>query len=193
MLVGPIFFALIQAGLERGARAGVMVGLGVWVSDLLFILAVYYGVSYVSRIIEWPGFEFTLGAIGSVVLIAFGAYTLLTKPPHFKSAKGLISSKASYATLWLKGFLVNTINPFTVFFWVSVMTTAVLQRDLGANDAFVFFSAILGTIVLTDTLKVLLAKRIRSRIKRKHFIWMRRISGIALIVFGIVLLIRVSI
>ena len=193
ILVGPIVFVLIQASLEQGARAGTMVGAGVWVSDLLFILAVYFGVSYVSEITEWPGFEFTLGAIGSVILIVFGVFSLFTKPPRFDSVKGIIPQKASYFTLWLKGFLVNTINPFTVFFWIGVMSTFVLQRDLDGDNASVFFGAILGTIIVTDVLKVLLAKKIRKRIKRTHFIWLRRISGIALIIFGIVLLIRVSI
>jgi threonine/homoserine/homoserine lactone efflux protein len=49
----------------------------------------------------------------------------------------------------------------------------------------------LGTIVVTDLLKVLLAKRIRYSLRPVHLLWLRRISGAALIAFGVVLLVRV--
>ena len=44
-LIGPIFFALVQTGVEEGLRAGTAVGLGIWISDLIFILGVYRGIS----------------------------------------------------------------------------------------------------------------------------------------------------
>ena len=52
-MLGPIFFALIQAGIEQGFRAGAMVGFGVWVSDFLFVASVYWGVSYIMAITAW--------------------------------------------------------------------------------------------------------------------------------------------
>ena len=36
-LVGPIVFTLLQASLERGIKIALSVGLGVWISDFLFI------------------------------------------------------------------------------------------------------------------------------------------------------------
>ena len=191
ILVGPIFFALLQAGIEQGARAGIAVGAGIWVSDILFILSVYFGVSYIQQLTRWGGFSSSLGVAGSIVLIIFGIATLLVPPPRFSEVHGIIPRKAPYWRLWLKGFLINTLNPFTFFFWISVMTTAVLQRDLSIDDTLLFFGAIIGTIILTDILKVLGSKRIRGLLRRIHLLWLRRVSGIALIVFGIDLLVRV--
>jgi threonine/homoserine/homoserine lactone efflux protein len=71
------------------------------------------------------------------------------------------------------------------------MTGVVLAQDLSQSDTTLFFSGILGTIILTDLLKVILAKHIRRFLKRKHLIWLRRIAGIALLLFGFVLLARV--
>ena len=193
ILVGPIFFALVQAGIEQGARAGIAVGAGIWISDLLFILCVYFGVSYVGQLVDWSGFSITLGVAGSIVLVLFGLATLLTRPPKFGKEQGIILKKSSYSKLCVKGFLVNTVNPFTFVFWISVMTTAVLQRDLSGQEASLFFGAILGMIMFTDTLKVLMAKKIRKRMKLQHFRIMRRISGGALILFGLVLFVRVLI
>jgi len=59
ILLGPIFFALIQTGVERGFRAGVVLGSGIWISDIIFIIAVYLGVSRIVAVTEIEGFEQT--------------------------------------------------------------------------------------------------------------------------------------
>ena len=53
IMLGPIFFALVQAGVERGMRAGLMVGLGIWISDLIFILSIFFGASFIVTVTEW--------------------------------------------------------------------------------------------------------------------------------------------
>lgn len=197
-LIGPIFFALIQAGIEQGFRAGIAIGVGVWVSDFLYIAGVYWGVSYVMEWVEIDGFKFYLGVIGGIILIAFGLGTLVQKlpdPPILDAQKNKAKSPfrySSYPSLFLKGFLINTVNPFTVFFWLSITSTVIVKGDLGTSDALLFFSGLFLTIVTTDLAKVYLAKIIRNWLKPKYVLWVRRISGIALIIFGIVLIFRVS-
>jgi threonine/homoserine/homoserine lactone efflux protein len=67
----------------------------------------------------------------------------------------------------------------------------VVDGEMELMEARYFFGGILGTIIITDLLKVLLAKRIRRVLRPIHLLWLRRISGIALIVFAAVLLGRV--
>lgn len=189
ILLGPIFFALIQTGVERGFRAGTMVGLGIWVSDLIFIASAYAGLNFITSWTKDDNFMLYLGIAGGIILVAVGIGTLLSKPPDWDSGS-IIPSKASYFSLWLKGFLVNTVNPFTFFFWISMMGATVGDREYSRKEALVFFTAIITTIVITDLAKVLLAKYIRQWMTFKHIVWLRRISGSALIIFGIVLMIR---
>lgn len=191
-MIGPIFFALVQTSVEEGFRAGSMVALGIWMSDFLFVLAVYFGVSYLADIVNTQSFTLILGIGGSILLAGFGLASLLTIP------KGLLNNtvpdykrSSSYPSLFVKGFLINTINPFTVFFWTSLMGTVVIKDGFDGNQASIFFGGVLGTIILTDLLKVILAKRIRYSLRPVHLLWLRRISGAALIVFGVVLLVRV--
>lgn len=115
LLLGPIFFALIQTGVERGIRAGVVLGLGVWVSDFIYIASVYAGLNYITQWTQSERFMLCLGIAGGIILISIGIGTLLSKPPDW-GQKMIVSTQASYLSLWVKGFLVNTINPFTVFF-----------------------------------------------------------------------------
>lgn len=195
ILIGPIFFALIQAGIEQGMRAGLMVGLGIWISDFLFICFIYWGISSVIEVTEWSGFRPTVGVLGGIILIGFGLGTLLSKPREIlgKSAeeKDLDYKNATYFSLWLKGFLVNTINPFTLLFWIGLLSTIVAKPNFGNTEALWFFTGILATIIFTDSLKVALAKFIRQWMTWHHILWMRRISGAAFLLFGIAMIVRV--
>ena len=198
ILMGPILFALIQTGLEEGFRAGAMVGLGIWVSDFLFIASVYFGVAYVESLTQWPYFELVLGLAGGFILTAFGIGTWLASSPKIpfsasddKSINKLPTRTSSYFSLWLKGFLINTINPFTFFFWLGLMGSVIIEDNLTPKDAILYFVGIMITIITTDALKVVLAKKIRRWLNAKHILLIRRISGTALVIFGVILVIRV--
>ena len=190
ILVGPLLFALIQTSLEEGSKAGFAVGIGIWFSDALFILATYYGLSYVEEITEWSGFELALGIGGGVVLFLFGLGILLSKPIPLEKLEGAAMRFSSYPTLLTKGFLINTINPFTVFFWTGVASTIISRAE--PENALWFYIGLFGTIVASDSLKVVLAKVIRPYLRPKVLYRVRQISGIALIIFGVVLLVRVT-
>ncbi len=189
ILVGPIFFALLQAGIEYGIRAGFFVGLGIWLSDFLFISSVYLGMSYIKEVTAFPGFEFWMGMVGGIILVSFGLGSIFSKPPDFEESPKLKAK--TLGGFFLKGFLINTINPFTILFWTGIMTTVVIGEAYTDDQAKWFFIGILGTISLTDFLKILFAKYIRNRLKPSWFLWLRRISGAALFLFGIILFIRV--
>lgn len=193
IMLGPIFFALVQAGVERGMRAGLMVGLGIWISDLIFILSVFFGASYLVVVTEWPGFKATFGSIGGIILIGFGVGMMLTKSPPLPAIhedRPKIGAR-TYLGLWAKGFLINTINPFTFFFWLSVMSLIMLGENYSTDYASLFFIGVMLTIVLTDTLKVALAKFIRRYMTNRHIHILRVVSGAALVVFGAVLMVKV--
>jgi len=191
VMVGPIFFALLQTGIEEGFRAGLKVGFGIWTSDLIYISICYIGLSYVMELVKWDNFEFYLGTIGGFILLAVGIGGLISKPIPYEGGKAIIKNSSTLA-LWLKGFTINTVNPFTFMFWISTMSTVVLKDEFNRGDVVIFFSAILGTIIVTDCIKIYLAKWIRNRMNDKYLLWIRRGGGIVFIVFGIVLFLRVA-
>ncbi|MEL6389223.1 MAG: LysE family transporter [Bacteroidota bacterium] len=188
VLLGPIFIVLVQASIEKGARAGLVAASGIWISDLLFIILSVIFVRRLTTYIEDATFLLWVGIIGSLVLMGTGIASFI------KQAK-LDFSKVSIRTLdiaglWTKGFLVNTINPFTLIFWFSTITALVGQRELNTTETWLFCGSILTTIVITDSAKVLGAKLIRRRIDAELLSRINKIAGSALIIFGIVLLVR---
>jgi len=193
IMMGPIFFALLQTGVEEGFRAGLMVGTGIWTSDFLYINIVYWGLAYIKSFTAHENFGLYVGLVGAILLLVFGVGALLTPPVDLKNKPRTLRSRLrSFPGLWLRGFLINAFNPFTIFFWVGLMSSVVIRDQLSGQGAFIFFTALFVTVMFTDVLKILMAKRIARVLMPRHVLWMRRISGIALIVFGIALLIRSS-
>jgi threonine/homoserine/homoserine lactone efflux protein len=188
MLAGPLLFALVQASLERGLRAGLAVGLGIWVSDLLFIAASYLGLSWLVRVTQWAAFEEALGTGGGLFLIAVGAATFIKTAPGPESRPLVGERLGSMGSMWLKGFLINTINPFTVFFWTSV-ATGLLMEERG--ESWLFYLGVMLTIIATDSFKVFAARAISPLLKPRSLLVLRRISGLALLGFGLALMVRV--
>lgn len=189
LLVGPILVGIVQAGVEQGFRAGLSVGFGVWISDILFISLVYWGFHLIDPLVHTDSFTFWGAVAGGGVLFGYGIYALLTPPPPFGD-KLTLQRNRPFKALWLKGFLINTINPFTIFFWSSIMAGVVVKRQLTPPASLQFFAGVMAVIVSTDALKALLARQIRARIRPIHLFWLRRIVGIAFIIFGLGMLWR---
>ncbi len=190
-LIGPIFFTLIQTAVEQGFRASAMIGLGVWVSDFIYILAAFLGLQYIGTVADNADWQLIMGIAGAVILGIFGIITLLDRSALANMHQPKPIRSSSYLSLWLKGFLINSLNPFNIIFWLGMMTTIMVNEDLRDGHTWLFFVGVLGTVALTDIGKILAAKSIRRWMLPHHLLWLRRISGLALIIFGVVLLVRV--
>lgn len=188
ILLGPIFVVLVQASIEKGASAGLAAALGVWVSDILIVVLALSFMKHISPYIQSNGFVFWFGLLGGLVLLVTGIITS-NKRGQIDFTQGNLSAQKLF-TFLSKGFLVNTINPFTFIFWISVIGSFVIGRQLNTTETWLFVGTILGTIILTDSLKVFLAKIIRNKIDNKTLTIINRIAGVALVIFGFVLLLR---
>lgn len=190
ILLGPIFIALTQTSIEYGARAGITVGLGIWISDFLIIGGCYFFINQLRFLEGNHAFKFWMGLIGGLVLIVFGFAAFLKKVEFSKNPKPFTAS--NYFGFLSKGFLVNTINPFTFFFWITVISTYIIGRGIDHNHGILFLSSIMMTIVITDTIKVILAKMIRKSLTENHVMLFSKVAGVALVIFGAFLLYRTS-
>lgn len=192
ILLGPIFVALTQSAIEGGARAGIAVAAGVWVSDISIILLCYIFVQRISRLVQDHSFTYWMGLLGGFVLITFGIGTFLMKSSYDPSLPRKKLSTYSVAKLWTKGFLVNTVNPFTFVFWIGVTSNYILVKKITNEEAILFFGTIMTVIVMTDTAKVFGAKLLRSQLQSYHIDIFSKVAGVALFVFGLILLWRVG-
>lgn len=188
ILLGPIFFTLTQIAVDKGPRAGIVASSGVWVSDLIIIWISYTFILRLDKIIHGASFTFWMGLVGGLILISFGIGALLRK--HVVDDIPQRLAVNDYLGFWTKGFLVNTINPFTFVFWFGVSSNYVVIKKITALEAWVFYGSIMAVIIATDSAKVLLARELRNRLEQRHFALFSKIAGVILITLGIILLIR---
>jgi threonine/homoserine/homoserine lactone efflux protein len=191
ILLGPIFVALTQTGIQRGIRAGLSVGTGIWVSDLLVIITAYFFIKEIDILTQNKSFHHWMGWIGGLILIVFGIISLVKKP--IQEEKIPAFNAKSYTGYWTKGFAVNFFNPFTFVFWIGVMTTYVIGKSINGWETILLFGSIMFTIIVTDSLKVILAKLIRKKLTHDHIITFGKVAGIILITFGVVLILRTNV
>ena len=191
ILLGPIFVALTQTGIQHGIRAGVAVGSGIWISDLLVIISSWFFITQIDDLAKNATFQYWTGIAGGCILIIFGIITMLNKHKHDEETKAFTAK--TYWGFFTKGFAVNFINPFTFVFWIGVMTTYVIGKGTTAFNILLLFGSIMATIMITDTLKVVMAKSIRTKMNHQHIILFSRIAGVMLIMFGIILFFRTGV
>lgn len=160
--LGPIFIALTQTSMEEGRKPGLTVGTGIWISDILIMFLFYNFITSIRGSIESEGFRLWMGISGAIVLVGFGAYLIFKKPIlDFKEKK---HNYKNYIGFWLKGFLINTINPFTFFFWMSVISSYVIGREIPDDHCMILLVTILIVIIVSDTIKVFLADLLKKRL-----------------------------
>lgn len=182
LLVGPVFFLLIDTSIKKGFRSGVYLSIGVLLSDMFYISITYFS-SVASGVVN--NYQWEIGWAGGVLLIVFGIVTILKKP-HIKSVDLDLSDKGS--SVWvevLKGFLMNLFNPFVLIFWLGVSGSVSAGKSFTYMHTVIFFISVLTTVFLTDVLKAWSSSKLRAFLKPNLLIWVNRVSGAGLLLFGI--------
>lgn len=191
LLVGPLVVMLLQLSIRRGTLYAFVAAGGIWVSDLLLVVATHYGIGGLDELSRDPVFQGTVGGIGVAILIGTAVFMWFRDPPDLDAPRTTPDRKGLVAA-FLQGFAVNTFNPFTIGFWVLFSLTQIHDRGLSQGAAWAVYAGLLGTIVLSDTIKVLAARRLRKLLRPEVLLRVQRVGAVVLGGFGLVLGARVA-
>ena len=90
----------------------------------------------------------------------------------------------------MKGFLLNVINVGVLIFWLGMVIVVGPAMEGDAVRIASFFSVVIGTYLLVDIGKILLAKQLRSKLTQNRVIGMRRVLGVLLVISGVIMIFR---
>jgi threonine/homoserine/homoserine lactone efflux protein len=178
-----VFFTIIQTSIESGFWKGALVAVGVSISDALYVVICYFGFA---QFINHPSVKIYMGYSGGGILILFGFYYLLFKSRQSKSEGTQPLLEKKHYRYIIKGFIINGFTPMVILFWIGTISVASL--DFGyvkGIEFFLFFLAVLITVLATDVLKAFLADKLRLLITARSISIMNALLGIVMVGFGI--------
>lgn len=181
LLIGPVFFALIQTSIEKGFVSGAGMAVGIALSDTLYIIIATVGVTVLANN---PEFQLWLGVAGGIIMLLFGGSSLAKKVKDRQPEPSVRVSGKSVSRQLVKGFLLNGINPFVLLFWLGVASVVALNYRYSFELKIVFFAATILTVLLLDFVKAFAANKLRKLLTPTFMTWMNRIVGVVLIIFG---------
>ncbi len=184
--VGPVIFTIIKQSLNNGREGGFSFVAGVWVSDILLIVVSNAFTEWVKALLQYKQ---AIGFIGSTFLIAMGLFYLFLKKVQLNQQEGAIDQrfrKRDMAKIFSSGFLINTLNPSVLLFWLVNATAFAVSHSF--RDRVLIFTVCMLFNMLADSLKVLLAGKLRKKLTLHNLSLVNKVSGVILVGFGIALL-----
>ena len=178
---GPLSSLVIHESLRNGWKSGACVALAPPVADVLIVGLV------LMLLHQLPPASFSiLSLIGGCYVCFLGGETLRTPAPTRLAEEGTGSVWLSFR----KGLLVNLLNPHPYIFWLTV--GGPLVTDNARHDAWLPIGAFLlgfyGCLVGSKVLIAVLVHGGRARLQGRGYRMALRLSGIALLLFGLLLI-----
>ncbi|HEY9169602.1 MAG TPA: LysE family transporter [Lutibacter sp.] len=188
-MIGPVFFALIQTSILKGARAALSFDLGVVLSDIVFILIAYYGSK---SLLEEIKDDARLFWVGGIILLVYGLITYIDKSQKrvIQDETLVLPEKTNYKKLFLKGFLLNFINVGVLAFWLGMIVIIGSNLEMNPAKIFNYFALIIVSYLITDLGKIFLAKQLIKKLTPAVTFKIKRAMGIMLMIFGFILILK---
>ncbi|RZJ71946.1 LysE family transporter [Flavobacterium sp.] len=189
IMVGPVFFVLLETSVVKGFRAAICFDLGVMLADVIFILIAYFS-SY--RLLEAIKDDPALFLFGGLVMLTYGLITLLR---HKKAKKKMIDpedpvelAKKNYFSLFFKGFFLNFINIGVLGIWLALIIGVGPRLELQTSRIITFFASVIISYFIIDIFKILAAKQLRRYLNPANILMIKKGISIVLIISGLFLL-----
>ena len=200
VMVGPVFFVLLETSITKGIRAALALDIGVFISDILYIL---FALSFVDQISSINSGENKLifGFIGGSIFIIYGTFYFFKKSKMVdltleaeNTSKEVAAAPKDYLLLGLKGFILNIANPAVIFYWLSILSLAAQSVPDNTKNPntwiLLFLSILLGTYFSIDVLKVFTAKRLRTLVNQNLLNALNILIGLIFFLTGVFQIIK---
>ena len=177
--VGPTNIELIRRGLKSGFGACIAFALGVEVALVIYLVAVFAGLSFVTEVV-W--FNLLLSAFGVVVLfyLGFSNIKVLFSADSFDMSAGTQDSRH-----FVPGIVLTLTNPAVLLFWSGIIGANVATKDFNLGMSLSLSGGILIGVSLWFVALSALLHGGRRWITPRVFKVISAVAGLVLIGFGL--------
>ncbi len=183
--VGPIGVLCIRRTLSDGRLTGLLSGLGAATADVVYGAIAAFGLSVIMNILI--GQAIWLKLFGGLFLLYLGIKTLLSKPAE-EAAK---ANSSGLLSAYLSTFFLTITNPMTILSFIAIFAGLSTPQNQSAAGPLVLVAGVFaGSAAWWLTLSFGVSL-MRERISPNLMLWINRVSGIVIIVFGIYSLISI--
>ena len=183
IMLGPVTMIILRYGLQVNRLAGLWAAAGTWVSDFVFIGLTYWMTTTIDSWSQQPGIRLAMFLVGGFGLLVMGGLMLRVRKKSF-SAEGDVV-QASYIQAFVGGFLVNSLSPFTLFFWLGAAVFLHLQSD----NPIWYYAGLMLALAAGDFTKAWLAPKLSSWLKESHVYWIQIVAGVLIACTGLYVMI----
>jgi len=143
-LIGPVNFLAVRRGILRGFQSLLFVGAGAALVDAVCAYLVFTGLIQMGYYGIW---KIVLWGV-AIILILFIVYAMvmdISDNPEMSRSGRVKDQLRFFDHPFILGFLLAASNPFTLIYWIGVVSTLKLSAsiDFTGRAATSFFSAVL--------------------------------------------------
>jgi len=179
IMLGPVTMVIIRYGLQVDRMAGVWAATGTWVSDFIFIAVTFWLTASIQSWSAQPEIKFYIYLFGGIGLFIMGLLMLRVKKKAIEPDGQII--KPSYLRAFFGGFFVNSLSPFTFFFWIGAAVFLHLQHD----DPMWYYVGLMLSLAIGDFTKAWLAPKLTTWLKDHYVYWIQVGAGILIACTGL--------
>ncbi len=184
ILIGPVFFMLLETSVSRGWKAAITLDLGVITADILCISVAYFGSKDLALAIQNNP---SIYIFGGFFILIYGMVMFISKP-NFKM-RNIHLINQNYFKTFMNGFLLNILNIGVIVFWFFIVSTIVIQYPK-EEDTLLYMSIVLGTFFCIDLGKIFLAQKVKESFTIRRIFWFKKTIGFILMIFGIIVIMK---
>ena len=181
--VGPIGVLCIRRTLNEGRLAGFLSGMGAASADMFYGAVAAFGLTAVQDLLI--GQSNWLRILGGFFLLYLGAKTFFAKP----SEEAVKSARGGLFGAYLTTFFLTITNPITILSFLAIFAGLRLGNMDGnyASASVMVLGVFLGSAVWWLALSTGVSF-LREKFTPNILVWVNRLAGIIIFVFGLLAL-----
>lgn len=183
LMLGPVTMIILRNGIQVDRMAGVSAATGTWVSDFIYIGFTFWLTSYVEEWTQKPDVRLGLYLVGGLGLLIMGLLMLRQKQKSMEDNTEVVP--ANYFKAFAGGFLVNTLSPFTLFFWLGAAVFLHVQE----GNPIWYYTGLMLSLSMGDFTKAWMAPKLTVWLKEKYIYWIQKGAGIVVAATGLYIIV----